>query len=32
MKKSKRYIKKEIKKSLINKKALSNIIANSNIC
>lgn len=32
MKKSKRYIKKKIKKSLINKKALSNIIANSNIC
>lgn len=32
MKKSKRYIKKEIKKSLINKKVLSNIIANSNIC
>ena len=32
MKKNKRYIKKEIKKSLINKKVLSNIIANSNIC
>lgn len=32
MKKSKRYVKKMEKRSLINKKALSYIISHSNIC